>query len=535
MKKIFTQLSLKGFMMLIIAICFSANASAAGVATLPFAYDGGKSGLPAGCTETGLGSDYKEKPNLKFDTTNDKLELTFEGSAEALTFDLKGNGTAATFDGVFSIEESADGVNFTTLEIFNKENPKLLRDKMASFSYKPLATSRYIRWTYTTKASGNVGLGNIKLTPLSGENVTLNIPTFEYFDLQTGSLPTEPFFGMTAIMINSNNEKGNVYYTTDGSDPTSSSTLFNFSENGPVIIEQTTVLKAIVIDGDQVSPIASDTYTALPAENMIASVADLKAKGTDDKDFILFAPNTLYYLFGDGRNHYISDGGDMMLIYGENIFPAEITEGAALQGAMIGNYINYNGILEIKNVQILQPYAVNEYDDPMVVTPKETTFAAISADVNANLHTLVTLKNIRATANATFVENKSSNATFAEGENTFLIRSAFQTLAMDIEKDKTYNVTGFVSVYNNVAQIYPRSNADIVEVTGTSLDNIETATLSIATTKGAVTISVSEATTIHIHAVSGQLIHTAHVSAGVTTIALPAGVYVIAGKKVVIL
>ncbi|MEG0994217.1 MAG: T9SS type A sorting domain-containing protein, partial [Bacteroidales bacterium] len=84
-------------------------------------------------------------------------------------------------------------------------------------------------------------------------------------------------------------------------------------------------------------------------------------------------------------------------------------------------------------------------------------------------------------------------------------------------------------------QIFPRSNDDIVENTGTGINEATAANLTINATKGGVIINAAEATAISIYTIAGQLVKTTTVEAGSTLINLPAGVYVIAGSKVVIL
>ena len=49
----------------------------------------------------------------------------------------------------------------------------------------------------------------------------------------------------------------NIYYTTDGSDPTPDSTLYT----GPIPVDRTMTIKSIAVKGDSVSGIATATYT----------------------------------------------------------------------------------------------------------------------------------------------------------------------------------------------------------------------------------------------------------------------------------
>jgi hypothetical protein len=128
-----------------------------GYATLPFAFDGGKADIATtfGLSQDGLGSDYgSNAPKLKFDGSGDCLILRINESARALTFDIKGNSFS---DGTFDVQASEDGEAYTTLKSYTElgqtESEALSLDSKV----------RFIKWIYTNKSNGNVGLGNIKV------------------------------------------------------------------------------------------------------------------------------------------------------------------------------------------------------------------------------------------------------------------------------------------------------------------------------------------------------------------------------------
>ena len=125
-----------------------------GTATLPFAFDSGKADIEttAGLTHTGLGSDYDYSPKLKFDNTDDFLILRINGTAQKLYFDIKGNSFSG---GTFKVQTSTDGVTYTDLKSYTE---------LGAVSHESLdlaSTVRYIKWIYTNKSSGNVGIGRI--------------------------------------------------------------------------------------------------------------------------------------------------------------------------------------------------------------------------------------------------------------------------------------------------------------------------------------------------------------------------------------
>ncbi|UOE41538.1 choice-of-anchor D domain-containing protein [Chryseobacterium suipulveris] len=134
-----------------------------GQATLPFSYDDGKGSLPTGLTQSGLGSDYSASPKLKFDTQGAALNLFFSDYPGVLSYNVKGNpGTGSATSGTFLIEESDNGINWTTLRTITNKN-----NTTTTFNDNPKNTTRHIRWTYSIKTSGNIALGAINLTKSS--------------------------------------------------------------------------------------------------------------------------------------------------------------------------------------------------------------------------------------------------------------------------------------------------------------------------------------------------------------------------------
>ena len=126
-------------------------------ATLPVIFDGGKDDLLPGFSQTGLGSDYDYSPKLRFDGTGDYLILKINEAATQLHFDIKGNSFSG---GTFTVECSADGTTYSDLATYTELGATTTK----SFDLSSLTTARYFKWTYTTKGSGNVALGYIRVS-----------------------------------------------------------------------------------------------------------------------------------------------------------------------------------------------------------------------------------------------------------------------------------------------------------------------------------------------------------------------------------
>ena len=125
-------------------------------ADLPFAFDGNGSGVASvtGLTQNGVG-DYASSPKLKFDGTGDWVILKINEDAGVLAFDIKGNSFSG---GTFTVQTSEDGETYTDLKAYTD-----LGDTQTEI-FKIAADVRYIKWIYTEKENGNVGLGNISVS-----------------------------------------------------------------------------------------------------------------------------------------------------------------------------------------------------------------------------------------------------------------------------------------------------------------------------------------------------------------------------------
>ncbi|MBR5634547.1 MAG: BACON domain-containing protein, partial [Prevotella sp.] len=129
-------------------------------AVLPFSFNDGRSDIEGteGLSHNGLGTDYNASTNpktkLKFDGTGDWLLLQFDEKPGKLSFDIKGNSFSG---GTFKVQASEDGVTFTDLASYTE-----LGDA-ATKEFNLDANVRYVKWIYTEKVTGNVGLGNISL------------------------------------------------------------------------------------------------------------------------------------------------------------------------------------------------------------------------------------------------------------------------------------------------------------------------------------------------------------------------------------
>lgn len=186
-------------------------------ATLPFSFDKGKSDIASttGLSHEGLGSDYASSPKLKFDDKDDYMILKFAGVLGTLSFDIKGNSFSG---GTFKVQTSVDGSSYSDLASYTS-----LGDTKTE-TFTNIATNvRYIKWIYTSKSSGNVGLGNINLKA----TMPVTITTAKYATFSNSRATDFSETGITVYKAKVNSEKKVVKLTeiSDGIVPASTGVI----------------------------------------------------------------------------------------------------------------------------------------------------------------------------------------------------------------------------------------------------------------------------------------------------------------------
>ena len=175
-------------------------------ATLPFEFDGNKDDIAdvVGMSQTGLGT-YDSSPKLKFDTENDNVIIHFDSEPGEFSFLLKQNGSSV---GTFTVYESANGEDYTSVWLGGD-----LGGNGKSTTIKPTlsATSRYVKFEYTTKPSGtNYGLGSISIAKpdlrqeadIAWNPATVSLTVGDAFTAPTFTNPN----GLSGITFASDNE-----------------------------------------------------------------------------------------------------------------------------------------------------------------------------------------------------------------------------------------------------------------------------------------------------------------------------------------
>jgi endonuclease I len=160
-------------------IIFAAIAASAQT-TLPTAWSFPTTSFPTGWTMNGISyytGSGNTPPAAKLDGTGDWVQIYFSGNPGTLTYFLAGNSFVG---GTFDVQESVNGTTWTTLHSFS--DVQLGAGGYVQYTDNPASASRYIRFFYTNKVNGNVGLDDVNLAagaagPQQEINVQFNSST----------------------------------------------------------------------------------------------------------------------------------------------------------------------------------------------------------------------------------------------------------------------------------------------------------------------------------------------------------------------
>ncbi|CAM3776350.1 hypothetical protein GCM10009865_50550 [Aeromicrobium ponti] len=235
----------------------------------------------------------------------------------------------------------------------------------------------------------------------------------------------------TEVSLSTSTSDAAIYYTLDGSEPTSESTLFT----NPIVINDSTTIKAFAVkEGLDNSAVSTFEYSILQ-EKTIAEVRALELGETALTSGVVTAVL--------GSAVYIQDETAGIVLYGSslNVQPGDLVRAK-------GKVTDFRSLLEL-DVQASDVQVIEKTDVPAA---QVLTAAGLNENKEA---TLITIKNV------TVQSFSSGNYTAVDAEGTsFQIRPDDSSL---LKVNTTYDsMTGVVGSYNDVYQLIPRNAGDVI-------------------------------------------------------------------------
>ena len=203
----------------------------------------------------------------------------------------------------------------------------------------------------------------------------------------------------------------------------------------------------------------TDTPEPEPEVTTYNSLSELAgAATTAATPFVLNLNNVVVAGVGQrGSNYsiYLQQNEASALIY-TNVAPS-YNAGDVLSGKLSGNLVLYKHLVEITDPNY---EAVTVSGQAGEISKKVTTIATLKNEANfANQSRYVTLKSVY------FKSDKATSENYTlidDSDNEITLRDNFSVMGdLVIDTEKPYTVSGFVAYYNDEAQLYPISAADI--------------------------------------------------------------------------
>ena len=319
--------------------------------------------------------------------------------------------------------------------------------------------------TYTYETNGPTGTWTgsateVVLSASAQVRMTKVVVTYVLADPNAPDAPTisgeSTFHGSTEVTITAG-ENLKIYYTTNGDDPTTASTLYT----APFSITATTTVKAIAVNEttSSVSDVAEKTFTHQDAITL--SAIDYTTDGT--KVFL----QSVIVVYANDAYTYLKDETGVGLLYGGNF---NFNAGDVVAGIAATTKV-YSKLPELLPAVTLEDLTVTSGVAP---SPAEAKAVPTAEEVNTYLLLKsVTLDEDASTISGTKLQNVT--ATFKDG--TIDLRDQFGVVTDGTIKAGSYDVEGFVSVFNTTVQFYITK----ITSTATAIESVAVETPAVKT------------------------------------------------------
>lgn len=296
-------------------------------------------------------------------------------------------------------------------------------------------------FTWTQTSSKAIYVKSITVTYTSDPNaVVVAKPTFNpgngtYYEAQS-------------VTLSCNTEGATIkYFIGEEFDPGEEATTYE----GPISVTETTTIHAYAIKGDVTSDVSTATYTIVEPE-VIENIATFYNLASSSGKAVKFA-NPLTVIYQSYKNLIVKDETGTMLIYG--LTSKDYSNGDVMEAGTIGTTRAYGGNPQLVTV------STKELPNATAGTPVEPKEVTITELKNCGFLDYVKVENVTFTSTD---ENKKY--TISDGTNTFTAYNQFGLTINDLGEGKLFDVTGFVSSYNEDVQLQPTSVVYDDEATG---------------------------------------------------------------------
>lgn len=186
------------------------------------------------------------------------------------------------------------------------------------------------------------------------------------------------------------------------------------------------------------------------------TIAQLKENATATATAVKFTFTDLLVTGAAGKNTYVTDGTDGMLLYGT---ASPYKAGDKISGTIAANLISFKNLTELQDLDLTGVTVTSEGNE---VTPVAATINELVANQKKYENVLVTLSEVAFESNAL----ADMNISLTDGEESITLYDKFNVLTDFIfDTTKQYNVTAVATIFKESIQLYALSASDIQMIT----------------------------------------------------------------------
>ena len=250
-----------------------------------------------------------------------------------------------------------------------------------------------------------------------------------------------PFTGSTTVTITPSNPDFAVYYTTDGSDPTTNPTVYS----APFTITETTTVKAVEEDySGNMSAVVEKTFVKEEAPDVPAA-ADIAAfKALADGTEAALTLSNAQVLYVGTNDIYVRDASGAIDFYSTGL---SLSNGQVLNGSVIGKRATYNKIPELAKTEGTNASSFTATAG--TAAPKVLSVA--QAKDEKYFCDLIRIEGVKVVSKK---EGNYTNIYAYVGNDSIWIYDRFKVGLGDWNENDTYNVEGILVPYNGFYEIY---------------------------------------------------------------------------------
>jgi hypothetical protein len=260
------------------------------------------------------------------------------------------------------------------------------------------------------------------------------------------------------VSISSMTDNANIFYTTDGSDPSDESTEYTSS----IAFDQTTNLRAIAYaDGLDASPVTSAVYTVEVDAIEVDNLNDLRA-GAPATTYLYTGEAVVTYARSSRNQKYLMDvTGGILIDDDDGVFTTPASIGDVFTG-LLGQ------VSDFRTLKQFNPSADpgEPVDTGREITPMVVTLSEIDPAVHQSM--LVQVQNVTFVSAGTFAGGTNYQITDESiGEDVVTLRTAFGEADYIDTPIPTgaVNLTVLVGSFDGNLQVTPRFSSDIQDAT----------------------------------------------------------------------